>query len=58
MKSRVAYSLMYIKNALTGYIDTTAGTVRNLDQFVTHLYCTVAHTAVLSPAFGAANVQW
>lgn len=58
MKSRVALSLMWIKNAQPAALMRQPGAAASLRQFETHLYCTVVHTAALSPAFGAANVQW
>ena len=58
MKSRVALSLMWIKNVQPAALMRQTGVARCLRQFETHLYCTVVHTAALSPAFGAANVQW
>jgi hypothetical protein len=58
MKSRVAQSLMWIKNAQPDALTRQTGVPRCPRQFITHLYCTVVHTAALSPAFGAANVQW
>jgi len=58
MKSRAALSLMWIKNAQPAALMRHAGVTRCPRQFITHLYCTVVHTAALSPALGAANVQW